>query len=590
MSGEQMISTGLQDELIRLDENSLHTRYKFGVLLVKENQTKEEEWFSNENDSSAFNEFLDIIGRKIELKGYSGWAAGLDTKSGDSGEFCYTNKWNENNLAYHVSTLLPSKAGDKQQIQRKRHIGNDIVCLVFVEGNQPFNPTAIKSQFLHVFIIVHKESWKDTHAWRVEIVSVEDVPPFGPPLPGKSAVFFDKKELESYLVAKLVNAEYAAFKSPKFALPMNRAREGIFTNLVEKGYHMLRTEETEPTEEVKEDTVKKHTKSPSTSSSISTIVSPTPSKSNAIREFSENIVTKNDNSLYCDPQDYQQFLTIRAFDAIVNDYLQNLSSKKRDKALVDNHRYSLILQVLKDPRNTAISTAQFRFWVKKMFRLSTTVDNIEYVCHDDKPVATREDIYFILTRAHKEAHHGGRDKTSALVRKRYSWIPKELIARFVRHCPFCISRRNDTNRPNHPCYSAASISMAATVATSAAVTAVALSFMAPSPPLDNHVDFYYPSESPASDRQDSCSPKPNHLFGSYFDGHSADAAAAAAVVTAAAIAAANSNRLHQDPEPRVTPSPQPKSCYYGKHGLLLSPSPDESNIPSPTDSILNTEF
>ncbi|RCH77934.1 Rap1 GTPase-activating protein 2, partial [Rhizopus stolonifer] len=196
-----------------------------------------------------------------------------------------------NNLAYHVSTLLPSKAGDKQQIQRKRHIGNDIVCLVFVEGNQPFNPTAIKSQFLHVFIIVHKESWKDTHAWRVEIVYVEDVPPFGPPLPGKSAVFFDKKELESYLVAKLVNAEYAAFKSPKFALPMNRAREGIFTNLVEKGYHMLRTEETEPTEEVKEDTVKKHTKSPSTSSSISTIVSPTPSKSNAIREFSENIVS-----------------------------------------------------------------------------------------------------------------------------------------------------------------------------------------------------------------------------------------------------------------------------------------------------------
>lgn len=28
------------------------------------------------------------------------------------------------------------------------------------------------------------------------------------------------------------------------------------------------------------------------------------------------------------------------------------------------------------------------------------------------------------------------------VRRRYSWIPKELIARFVRHCPFCISRRN----------------------------------------------------------------------------------------------------------------------------------------------------
>lgn len=148
-------------------------------------------------------------------------------------------------------------------------------------------------------------------------------------------------------------------------------------------------------------------------------------------------------------QEYQQFPSTEEFEAIVNHYLQNLSSKKRDKALVDSHRYKLILQVLKDPRNTAISTAQFRFWVKKMFRLSTS-DYMEFVCHDDKPVATREDIYNILIIAHKEAHHGGRDKTSALVRKRYSWIPKELIARFVRHCPFCISRRNGQNTVTLP--------------------------------------------------------------------------------------------------------------------------------------------
>lgn len=32
------------------------------------------------------------------------------------------------------------------------------------------------------------------------------------------------------------------------------------------------------------------------------------------------------------------------------------------------------------------------------------------------------------------------------VRRRYSWIPKELIARFVRHCPFCISRRNGSQQ------------------------------------------------------------------------------------------------------------------------------------------------
>ena len=41
------------------------------------------------------------------------------------------------------------------QLQRKRHIGNDIVCVVFMESETtPFSPTCIKSHFLHTFIVV----------------------------------------------------------------------------------------------------------------------------------------------------------------------------------------------------------------------------------------------------------------------------------------------------------------------------------------------------------------------------------------------------------------------------------------------------
>ncbi|KAI9484065.1 MAG: hypothetical protein EXX96DRAFT_457437, partial [Benjaminiella poitrasii] len=440
MDQEQMMSNGIQDEVLRLDESSLHTKYKFGVLLIKEGQTKEEEWFSNDgHDSEAFNELLTIIGRKVQLKDYTGWAAGLDTKSGDSGEHTYVNMWNDHTVAYHVSTLIPSKPGDKQQIQRKRHIGNDIVCIVFVEGNQPFNPTAIKSQFLHVFIVVHQETCPndDRKAWRVEVVYVEDVPSFGPPLPNKSALFFDKNELEEFLLAKLVNAEYAAFKSPKFALPMNRAREGIFSNLVEKGYQMLLKENQKNSDTVIE--VENNSLALVSSSSSTTLLQQQTSTESNRKPFRNHVRSASTNSsITSSPtRTSHQYPSNEDFEAIVNAYLQNLSLKKRDKALVDHERYALILQVLKDPRNTAISTAQFRFWVKKMFRTEE-----EIVCHDNKPVAVREDIYYILILAHKEAQHGGRDKTSAIVRRRYSWIPKELIARFVRHCPFCISRRN----------------------------------------------------------------------------------------------------------------------------------------------------
>ncbi|CAO3672007.1 unnamed protein product [Rhizopus stolonifer] len=105
-----------------------------------------------------------------------------------------------------------------------------------------------------------------------------------------------------------------------------------------------------------------------------------------------------------------QFPSAKLFDSLIYNYLEKLSIKKRDKALVDSERYSKIFRVLKDPKNTAFTTAQFRFWVKKMFYLSENK-----VCHDDKPVATRENIYSILVAAHKESLHGGRDKTSALV-------------------------------------------------------------------------------------------------------------------------------------------------------------------------------
>lgn len=40
------------------------------------------------------------------------------------------------------------------QLQRKRHIGNDIVAVVFQDENTPFVPDMIASNFLHAYIVV----------------------------------------------------------------------------------------------------------------------------------------------------------------------------------------------------------------------------------------------------------------------------------------------------------------------------------------------------------------------------------------------------------------------------------------------------
>ena len=44
------------------------------------------------------------------------------------------------------------------QLQRKRHIGNDIVATVFQEEPTPFVPDMIASNFLHAYVLVQVEN------------------------------------------------------------------------------------------------------------------------------------------------------------------------------------------------------------------------------------------------------------------------------------------------------------------------------------------------------------------------------------------------------------------------------------------------
>uniref|UniRef100_A0A182S9S7 Rap-GAP domain-containing protein n=1 Tax=Anopheles maculatus TaxID=74869 RepID=A0A182S9S7_9DIPT len=70
------------------------------------------------------------------------------------------------------------------QVERKRHIGNDIVNIVFIDeacsGEETeFIPNNVKSQFTHVFAVVTKRGTR----YRLAVYCDETVPPFGPTLP-----------------------------------------------------------------------------------------------------------------------------------------------------------------------------------------------------------------------------------------------------------------------------------------------------------------------------------------------------------------------------------------------------------------------
>ena len=52
-----------------------------GVMYCRAGQQTEEEMYNNEEGGPAFNEFLDVIGQRVRLKGFGKYKAGLCNKS-----------------------------------------------------------------------------------------------------------------------------------------------------------------------------------------------------------------------------------------------------------------------------------------------------------------------------------------------------------------------------------------------------------------------------------------------------------------------------------------------------------------------------
>lgn len=216
------------------DEHVLVSNFKFGILYQRHGQTTEEELFGNTNSSPAFDEFLDMLGQRIRLKEHKGYRGGLDIQNGHTGDEAIYDVFKEREIMFHVSTMLPFTEGDPQQLQRKRHIGNDIVAIVFQESNTPFSPDMIASHFLHAFIVIQPlEPNTSNTRYKISVTARDDVPFFGPTLPNP-AVFRKGTELKEFLLTKLINAENACYKADKFARLELRTRTSLLQNLVEE--------------------------------------------------------------------------------------------------------------------------------------------------------------------------------------------------------------------------------------------------------------------------------------------------------------------------------------------------------------------
>ncbi|EFA75957.1 hypothetical protein PPL_10533 [Heterostelium album PN500] len=228
-------SQDIQKDLKNFEERQRVKSFKFGVLYCAANQSVEEEMFSNEFGSDDFNEFLSILGERIQLQGWQNYRGGLDVKSNTTGTESIYEKYQGFEIMFHVATMLPYSHLDTQQVEKKRHIGNDIVVIIFKEGDKPFNPNIIQSDFNHVFIVVSVDksnmSRGGAKRYKLSVVYKDGVGSSKPSLEYPCS-FEANQDFKNYLLCKLINSECASYEAPSFKIKIQRTRIALLKDML----------------------------------------------------------------------------------------------------------------------------------------------------------------------------------------------------------------------------------------------------------------------------------------------------------------------------------------------------------------------
>lgn len=133
--------------------------HKVGVIYIGENQTEECDILGNISGSADYVEFLNGLGTLTKLKGAEFNTQGLDREYDTDGQytFCWRDRVTE--IVFHVTTQMPTNLDhDPRCINKKKHIGNDFVNIIFNDSGLPFKFDTFPSEFNYVNIVITPES------------------------------------------------------------------------------------------------------------------------------------------------------------------------------------------------------------------------------------------------------------------------------------------------------------------------------------------------------------------------------------------------------------------------------------------------
>ncbi|KAF2478809.1 hypothetical protein BDY17DRAFT_258521 [Neohortaea acidophila] len=137
------------------DRTSALDSHKAGVIYIGEGQSTEDEILQNCMGSPDYHEFVLSLGTLTRLKDAAFNTQGLDRMDNADGE--HTIVWHNTltELVFHLPTFMPNNEDvHLNTANKKKHIGNDYVNIVFNNSGSPFAMDTFPSQFNYVYIVI----------------------------------------------------------------------------------------------------------------------------------------------------------------------------------------------------------------------------------------------------------------------------------------------------------------------------------------------------------------------------------------------------------------------------------------------------
>lgn len=131
-------------------------KHKIGVLYVGPGQAGcETDILKNRFGSLRYAKFLRKLGTLVAIKEAKENNFFIDLESnGKDGNFTYI--WQDDivQVTFHVATLMPNNKQDPNCNEKKKHIGNDYVTIVYNESGEEYDLKTIKAQFTYACVVI----------------------------------------------------------------------------------------------------------------------------------------------------------------------------------------------------------------------------------------------------------------------------------------------------------------------------------------------------------------------------------------------------------------------------------------------------